>query len=196
MQKHLGISAIALVLTVTTWAQSPELKGYTDFPIIISIQFHAFSLPFRDMRTNFSNIGIGIGTEMSLNGKANWVQQVNLLWYHNKALGNGMLFYSQNVWRPEFATNSYAELKGGVGYLHSFRPIKSYKQIKGEWISVRHKGKGLLAVPIGVSLGYDSRTVNTYISTFATYQFMLVKGYSKTIPIVPETLIQVGTRIH
>jgi hypothetical protein len=196
MQRHLGISAIALVLSVTAWSQSPESKAYTDFPIIISIQFHAFSLPFRDMRANFSNIGIGIGTEVSLNGKPNWVHQVNVLWYHNKAIGNGLLFYSQNVWRPEFATSTYAEIKGGVGYLHSFRPVKSYKQINGEWISVGHKGKGLLAVPVGVSLGYDSRTANTYLSTFATYQFMLLKGYNKSIPIVPETLIQIGTRIH
>jgi hypothetical protein len=196
MQRHLGSSAIALVLSVTAWSQSPESKAYTDFPIIISIQFHAFSLPFRDMRANFSNIGIGIGTEVSLNEKPNWVQQVNVLWYHNKAIGNGLLFYSQNVWRPEFATNTYAELKGGVGYLRSFRPVKSYKQINGEWVSVGYKGKGLLAVPVGVSLGYDSRTANTYLSTFATYQFMLLKGYNKSIPIVPETLIQIGTRIH
>ncbi len=195
-KRTLSIAFTWLVLTIAAIAQAPEPKGYTDFPIIITIQFHAFSMPFRDMKANFSNVGIGVGTELSLNGKSNWVQQVNAMWYHNKAIGNGLLFYSQNVWRPDFVTNVYGELKGGVGYLYSFRPTGSFRQVNGEWKSVGHKGKGMLAIPIGISLGYDSRNSTSYLSTFASYQFMLVKGYNKTIPLVPQTLIQVGTRIH
>lgn len=173
-----------------------EKRSYTDFPLVITLQFHAFSLPFRDMKANFSNVGIGIGTELSLNGKSNWVQQFNLIWYHNKALGNGISIYTQNAWRPEFATNTYAELKLGAGYLHSFRPVKSFHQVDGQWISAGHKGKGMLTIPTGISIGYNTRTTSSYVSNFATYQFFLVNGYSKSIPLVPETIIQAGTRIH
>ncbi len=196
MNRKIYLLLLASACTLPALSQANEPKAYTNFPLVITLQFHAFSLPFRDMKANFQNLGIGLGTEVSLNGKSNWVQQVNVVWYHNKAMGNGLLLYTQNAWRPDIATNTFAEVKGGVGYLHSFRPVESFHQINGKWISVGHKGKGMLALPVGVSLGYDSRSASSYISNFASYQFMLINGYNKTIPIVPETLVQLGTRVH
>lgn len=187
---------MATTLTSIASAQTADSKPYSNFPFVITLQFHAFSLPFQDMKANFKNLGIGLGTEISLNGKPNWVQQINMVWYHNKAMGNGLLLYTQNAWRPDIATNVFAEVKGGVGLLHSFRPVESFHQVNGQWISVGHKGKSMLAIPVGASLGYDSRTTNSYISNFASYQFMLIKEYNKTIPVVPETLVQLGTRVH
>jgi hypothetical protein len=162
----------------------------------VTLQFHNFSLPFGDMKTNFSNIGIGLGTELSYNGTQNGVQQVNAVWYHNKAMGNGLLFYTQAVWRPIFGSDVYGETKGGVGYLLSFRPTKSFKQVDGKWISAGRKAKGMLTIPVGISLGKNIYSSGNYFSPFVSYQFLLVKNYNKSIPVVPETLIQVGTRVH
>ncbi len=196
MNRKIFLLSLAIVWASIALAQTNEPKAYSNFPLVITLQFHAFSLPFRDMKANFKNIGIGLGTEVSLNGKSNWVQQLNVVWYHNKAMGNGLLLYTQNVWRPDIATNTFAEIKGGVGLLHSFRPVESFQQVNGQWTSVGHKGKSMLAIPVGASLGYESRSASSYIASFASYQFMLVKEYNKTIPIVPETLIQLGTRVH
>jgi hypothetical protein len=188
--------SFAMCTTFVTTAQTTEPMAYTNFPIVITLQFHAFALPFRDMKSNFSNPGIGVGTEVSFGGNPNAVQQINATWYHNKAMGNGLLLYTQTVWRPEFTSTTYAEVKGGVGYLYSFRPSESFQSVDGVWKSVGHKGKGMLTIPVGVSLGYNSRSADSYISNFATYQFLLVKGYNKSIPLVPETLLQIGSRIH
>jgi hypothetical protein len=187
--------ALALVLSYSgsLLGQSDSPKGYSNFPLIITLQFHAFAVPGRDLKSNFRNPGIGIGTEFSYNGKADFVQQINVVWYRNKNIGNGFLFYTQPVWRPIVSGDLYAEVKAGVGYLLARRPIDSFKQVNGTWRNVGRRGKGMLAVPIGISVGYNS---SNDFSTFLSYQFMVVKNYNKSIPLVPETLVQAGSRIH
>lgn len=177
-------------------AQAGSGKDYRNFPIIVTVQFHGLALPFHDMKSNFSNIGLGLGTEVSLNGNHDWAQQFSVVWYRNKAIGNGLFLYTQSTWRPTIVSNSYTELKAGAGYLISFRPVKSYKQVNGDWIPVGRKGKGLFAVPVGISSGYNNYSSDAYLSPFVSYQFLIVKDYNNSMPIVPETLIQVGTRIH
>lgn len=196
MKKSYVILFLACCLVIPAMAQTDSGKIYRNFPIIATIQFHSLALPFRDLKTNFSNVGFGLGTEVSLNGKHNWTQQVNMVWYRNQAAGNGLLFYTQTAWRPTIISPVYTEVKAGVGYLVAFRPVESYKQENGKWVSVDHKGKGLFTVPIGISIGYNKFSPNTYFSPFATYQLLLISGYNKSIPIVPQTLLQVGSRIH
>jgi len=180
---------------VPTRAQTEPGSHYRNFPLIVTLQFHALSLPFRDLKANFQNVGIGIGTEISYNGKNNWAQQFSLAWWGNRAIGNGLLLYSQVVWRPGASPGIFGELKAGAGYLYSFRP-NAYEQVNGVWKPAGRKGKGMLALPVGVSLGYDSYAKNAYVSPFVAYQFMLVKGYNDSVPLVPQTLIQAGVRIH
>jgi hypothetical protein len=196
MKTKICTAVLIFCLSNGAEAQSDPDKSYSNFPIIVTLQFHNFSLPFRDMKTSFSNIGIGLGTEVSYNGKQNAVQQVSAVWYRNKSMGNGLLFYSQAVWRPTINSDFYGETKAGVGYLFSFRPSKSFKQVDGKWISAGRKAKGMLTIPVGISLGKNIFWSGNYISPFVSYQFLLVKDYNKSIPVVPETLIQVGSRIY
>lgn len=186
---------MAVALAITLSAQSDGSKPYRSFPIVVTLQFHSLSMPFKDIKSNFSNVGIGLGTELSLNGKHNWAQQFSAVWYRNKAVGNGLLFYTQAAWRPTLFSGVFAEVKAGVGYLHTFRPVEAYRQVNSEWMPIGRKGKGLLAVPVGVSLGYHEYAAGTYFSPFVSYQLVMTKGYSTSIPLVPETLIQAGSSI-
>lgn len=187
---------LGICLAVSGHAQSDTQNSYRNFPIFVMVQFHNLSMPFKDMKSNFSNIGFGLGTELSYNGKSNWGQQFSATWHHNKTVGNGILLYSQAAWRPTIGSGIYSELKAGAGYMYSFRPVESYKQNNGKWESVDRKGKGMFTLPVGISLGYQSYSEKTYISPFITYQFLLISGYNQSIPLVPETLVQVGSRIH
>lgn len=196
MKAKLMATLLAICLTASLQAQTETQKSYRNFPIIVMVQFHNFSMPFKDMKSCFSNIGFGLGTELSYNGKSNWVQQFSATWHHNKTVGNGILFYSQAAWRPTMASGVYSELKAGAGYMYAFHPVESYKQTNGAWESVGHKGKGMFTLPIGISLGYQSYSSKTYVSPFVSYQFLLISGYNQSISLVPETLIQVGSRIH
>jgi hypothetical protein len=176
--------------------QAQDKKSYRNYPIVLTAQFHSLTMPFKNIASNFSNVGFGIGTEISHNGGHNWAQQISAIWYRNKQAGNGLLFYTQTAWRPTVVSGIYTEVKAGIGYLYSFRPVDSYKPVNGNWEPVQHKGKGMLVFPVGVSIGYNKYKPGTYFSPFVSYQFLIVSGYNKSIPVVPETLIQVGSRIH
>jgi hypothetical protein len=100
------------------------------------------------------------------------------------------------VWRPTIADHFYTEIKAGGGYNYCYRPVGSYRPENGNWVSVGNKGKGMFTLLGGVSAGYNNYSSTTYVSPFASYQLMVLKGYNKSIPIVPETVLQVGSRIH
>lgn len=189
----LNIVLVGLIQPLMSQDLSP---AYRNFPVIITLQFHALSMPFRDVKSNFSNIGIGLGTEFSYSGKANWVQQVSAGWYHNRAVGNGLILSTQAVWRPVLTGNLYTEVKLGAGYLLAARPVEGFRYEKGNWIASGKKGKGMLTIPLGISLGYDLNHGPTRLSPFVSYQFLLVTKYNRDIPLVPETLIQFGSRLH
>jgi hypothetical protein len=196
MFSRLMAAMVILLPAIAGQAQSADPGGYRDFPLVLSIQFHSLSLPFRHIGSNFKNIGFGIGTEAALNSSATAVQQLQLVWFHNKTVGNGILIYTQSAWRPGIGANGFGELKAGVGYMHEFRPVTAYKKVNGEWVSEGRKGKGMLAIPLGASVGYQQYATSSYVAPFVTYQFIILTHYSQSIPIVPQTLIQVGARIH
>lgn len=177
-------------------AQNNANDHYRNFPVILTLQFHSLSLPFRNLESNFSNIGIGLGTEVSLNGKHNWAQQFSVVWYRNQDAGNGVVLYTQPVWRPTIASDFYTEMKFGAGYLIAQRPVESYRQVEGTWVPVGRKGKGMFTIPVGFSLGYSARSSATCFSPFASYQLLLISNYNPSIPVMPATLIQLGSRIN
>ena len=196
MKNHITLLLCLLLSLQVAEAQNESPQEYQNFPIIITLQFHSLSIPFKNMKSNFKNFGIGIGTEVSYGNSPRGVQQFNLLWYRNKAVGNGILLSTQAVWRPDFDTQVFGELKTGIGYLMSFRPSRSFTQNNGVWTFVGRKGKGMFVIPTGISLGYYPDNEDFTISPFASYQLLLLKDYNTTIPLVPETLFQVGTIIH
>src|SRR5689334_8552514 len=121
---------ITLLLSSAALAQHGAPKSYRNFPIILSIQFHSLSLPFKNIGSNFSNVGLGLGTEVSFNGKQDWVQQFQVGWVHNSNVGSRLLLYTQTVWRPTLG-NVYGELKAGIGYGVAYRPTASFHQENG-----------------------------------------------------------------
>lgn len=196
MKKKISGLIVAGFLVSTLSGQTDFPPGYRNFPLVFTLQFHSLSLPFQHIKSNFSNVGFGVGTELSFGKRSNWVQQVQVLWYRNRTVGNGLLGYTQTAWRPRIGSGLEPELKIGAGYLLSFRPVSSYKPVAGKWEPVGHRGKGMLVLPVGAAVGYARYSSNTYLAPFVGYQFLLVKGYSLSVPVVPETLLQLGARIH
>lgn len=163
-------------------------------PILISIQFHSLAVPFHHLKSNFRNVGVSIGTEVDYGKSSDMHQQISLVWYHNKAVGNGLMLHSQAVWRP-YIEDAFGELKAGIGYNLSRRPVESFQFKNGEWTSVGKRGKGLLVIPVGLGAGFTQEGQNYTETYFMNYQIMAVNGYNRTIPILTETLIQFGTSL-
>lgn len=180
----------------TSKAQDTGDGNHRNFPLIISIEFHSLSLPFKNKKPLFANVGIGLGTEVSHNGNRNWVQQFKMTWYGNKTVGGGLLLQTQAVWRPDIVSDAYSEVKLGVGYLYAKRPNDAYSPTDHGWENMGKKGKGMFVLPMGIGLGYDSYSESAYVSPFVNYQFIIATGYNKSIPVVPFTLMELGSRIH
>jgi hypothetical protein len=186
---------MTIFINLATAQINPE-KNYRNFPVVLSVQFHSLAFPLKDVKTNFKNLGLGIGTEIALGNSHNWAQQFQILWYKNKQAGNGILIYTQSSWRPTFISYTYTELKVGLGLTYNFRPVESFQQNNGEWHSAGQKGKWLFTVPVGVSLGYNKYAQKTYVAPFASYQILFNANYAKGVPVITNSLVQIGTRIH
>lgn len=197
MKPLLPLLFLALLLSGTNTAQENPANQYRNFPVIITLQFHSLSMPFRDIGGAFRNIGLGIGTEVSFNGRHDWVQQFSTLWYRNKATGNGWVLYTQTAYRPNLGNAGwYGEVKAGVGYYFVKRPNPGWHQVDGQWKPAAKKGKGMLTIPVGIGAGYHRWSAQTYMAPFASYQFMPALGYNQSVPVIPQTFLQLGTAVH
>jgi hypothetical protein len=196
MKRQVVSLVLAAFFAQSGIAQSHSKQDYRNFPIVLSLQFHSLSFPFKDIKTNFRNVGFGVGTEIALGSTHNWAQQFQVSWYRNPQAGNGILLYTQSAWRPTIVSHVYTEIKAGFGLTYNFRPVTAYRQQDGEWFSVGHKGKWLFTVPLGISLGYNNYSAKTYLAPFVSYQVLANTGYAKSIPIMTNSLIQFGTRVH
>ncbi|MFI5134922.1 MAG: hypothetical protein ACHQD9_03615 [Chitinophagales bacterium] len=170
-------------------------KDYRNFPLTVTVQFQNLALPFRDLGSNFSHVGISVGTEVSLNGKQNWAQQFQAGFYLNRDAGNGFFTYTQTVYRPTVFKHFYPEVKVGVGWQRVFHPVDAYVYENGNYVSTAG-GKSQLIVPLGISIGYNDYSTNTYASPFISYQVIPALSYNDGIPLNFYSLFQVGTRIH
>ena len=176
--------------------QSKNERTYRNFPLVLSVQFHRDSYPLKDVRTNFKNLGFGIGSEISLGSGHSWAQQFTLSTYRDKEAGNGVLLYTQSAWRPTIVGHVYTELKAGFGLNYVYAPEEPYRVINGKSYYVGDKARWLFTAPVGISIGYNKFSRQTYVAPFASYQVLLTPDYVKGITIMSHSLFQVGARIH
>jgi hypothetical protein len=189
--------SVVLMISASGRAQVAAESGnqYRNFPITISVQFQNFALPFKDLGSNFTHVGIGLGSEVSLNGKQNWVQQLQAGYYFNNEAGNGFFAYTQTVYRPSIANHFYAEVKAGAGWHYVLHPVNAFVYENGNIRNVAG-GKSQLIIPIGISLGYADYSEKSYWSPFISYQLTPALFYNQDLPLSFYSLFQVGTRIH
>lgn len=178
-------------------AQKPgRSRQYDNFPIVLGIQFHSIGKPFHRMADIFSNPGFTIGTEVGLGSSHTWAQTFQLGWYRNRNAGNGLMVYTQSVYRPYLAGNSFAEVKAGFGWLRTKLPSRGLAMGDGKWTSPGRFTKNMLMIPAGIGLGYNGWNNSTYVAPTISYQGFLSGVYNQSFPILWNSLLQGQTRIH
>lgn len=166
-----------------------------NWPLMVSLQFHSVSMPFRDLKSTFSNVGISLGTEVNYNRRGNLVQQFQIGFFRNANAGDGLFATTQAAYRPHFGP-VFTEIKAGLGYNLAFHPNTTLVFKNGEWQPGNQSGKGLLMVPLGISVGYQATRARPTFEPFVSYQFVVLQGYNPDVPLLPNQLIQIGSRIH
>ncbi|CAN5628966.1 hypothetical protein BH09BAC4_BH09BAC4_23430 [soil metagenome] len=190
----LGITSLATTPAVAQIPENESLRlGTPSWPLTISAQFHSLSLPFRDVRTAFPNVGVGLGTEFNYKRRGNLIQTMQVGYYHNRYAGDGLFVSTQAGYRPHVGS-VFAEIKAGVGWNYTFHPNTVVELREGQWQASEHTGKGLLMVPLGISIGYARP--GAVVAPFIGYQVFLLAEYNPSVPAVPNQLLQVGMHIH
>ncbi len=194
------IPSMLLLLLAFQLLQAQKTTGrlgqYHNFPLVLGVQFHSLSHPFKNLKQNFKNVGFTLGSEISLGNTHKWAQTFQVGWYRNKATGNGFMVYTQSVYRPYLVGNVFGEVKAGFGWLKSARPSDGLASHNGNWMTVGKAGKGMLMIPAGVSLGYNNYSNGTYIAPTISYQVFVSGIYNKSFPVMLNSLLQAQTRIH
>ncbi|CCH51295.1 hypothetical protein BN8_00212 [Fibrisoma limi BUZ 3] len=175
-----------------TLSKEPIQSGHTNWPLMVSVQFHSLALPFQDVKAAFSNVGLALGTDYRYNQRGNLIQSFQAGYYRNRYAGDGLFIFTQAGYRPHFG-RVYADLKAGVGWNYTVHPNTTLTLKEGQWQTTGRSGKGLLMVPLGLSIGYNE---NSLVSPFVGYQFFALAGYNPSVPVVPNQLLQAGARIR
>ncbi|MBC7889078.1 MAG: hypothetical protein H7Z13_14475 [Ferruginibacter sp.] len=196
-QKFILLMLLVLLLQMAQAQKNPDrLHQYHNFPLVVGVQFHSLSHPFKNLQQNFRNIGFTVGSEIALGSTHKWAQSFQLGWYRNKSAGNGLMVYTQSVYRPYLVGNAFAEVKAGFGWLWQARPSDGLKPVNGNWVNVGKTSKGMLMIPAGVSVGYNSYKNGTYVAPTISYQVFVSGIYNQSFPVMVNSLIQAGTRVH
>lgn len=169
-------------------------RAFEKFTITNSFIFHNFSLPFYDLKSNFTHPGFLLGGETNLNKKENLFLSIELGGYLNKEMGNGFYLQCQTIYRPNLFDYVHPMIKFGIGWLRSYHPVQSYEFIDGEWTKTAG-GKSQLIVPIGISVDFKKNSTNPLITPFASYQLVPNLFYDKTLPISFYTFFEAGIKL-
>ena len=196
-KKVLSIMAMFLCPALAFCQHDNAGKDYRNFPFVVGIQFHSLSFPFKNIKSNFANVGFRIGTELSLSGRQqDWAQGFYIGWYHNHDAGNGFFGITQTIYRPTISGDFSGEVKAGIGFMQTFHPNNAFKSVNGDWVNVGKKGKTMLVIPVSAGFGYNGYKSGTYVAPYINYELFVQKNYNKDIPFAPNTFITLGTRVH
>lgn len=183
-----------VMLSITANAQDNDsIPEYRKIPIVTGLQFHNFSMPFKDMGSNFSHPGLFIGSEISYNKKETLIQQASIGAYLNREIGNGIYVSTQLGYRPKIYDNFYGELKAGLSYLRVFHPTQAYKYENGEWEEIVG-GKSQLGIPLDFGFGYSFTTQLGELSPYILYQITPALFFNETLPVNIYTSFMLGVR--
>lgn len=197
MNTHIILTTLLCAQVVLGQAKPVELPPPTPrkWPLTVAIQLHTVAMPLNDVRTTWSNAGLGLGTEYVYNRRGNLIQLFQAGYYHNRYAGDGLFAHTQFGYRPHIGP-FVGEFKGGLGWLYAFNAQPTQVWRNGEWQTTARSGKSMAMVPVGVSLGYENCRRRVSLVPFVGYQFMMAVGYNPGVPVVPNQLFQLGSRIY
>lgn len=157
-------------------------------------QFHSLGLPFKTVKENFKNLGLSVGTRYQWNKNGALVQDLQLSWLVNRKVGNSLNIYTQLGWQPRLFGAIHLGPQLGLGYSWLEHPVESFEQKNGEWVARGRGGKAVLSVPVGFSLRLAKQS-NLLIQPYVSYQMLIFTNYNQGLPILPSTMLQIGSQI-
>lgn len=184
---------VFLFLALGWFAFVKAQSGEPRLALTAGVQFHSLGLPFKQVGENFKNLGLSVGTRFRWGNNGAWVQDLQLNWLANRKVGNSWNLYTQAAWQPKIFGALRFGPQLGLGYSWLEHPITSFEQENGNWVARGRSGKGVLSIPLGLSLRMANSS--SAIQPFVSYQMLIYSGYNRSMPILPNTMLQIGSQI-
>ena len=194
MQRKLNCITLLFCLLSANLAYS-QLASPFSYHIRFSMK--GYNMPLKKLVDNFKNPGIALGVDYAYNSKQSALQSFNIGWLNHSEHGNSLYVSSQFHYRPAFG-----HLRPGLGvglgrmiYFNNTNPL--YEQLNGKWQKSGSQIESRWLIPISSDLGYEMAVGKGYrITPFVGYELMPVIKYNPAFPILPSSLLTVGSRFN
>lgn len=172
-----------------------------DQRLTYSIKFtlQGYNIPFKNKNFSLKNIGGALGVDYSYNSSQTVFQTFTLGLFHNKEHGNNYYLNTQVTYRPVVFSRLEPGISIGIGRILSFSHKSNpyYKLEPGGWTKTHKQSTGRWQVPIALNAGYNITGPNgSRITPFIGYEGAAIIKYNNAFPVLPYTLISVGSRIR
>jgi len=145
------------------------------------------------------NIGAVLGIEFTYkqNPISSTHQKIELGWYRHKNLNKAVYVKTDFVHRFTSKNGLYTEYNIGVGGIVDIPEFQTFSvNDQGKFVTDGLGARLNALVSLGISGGFDIDIKEKYIiSPFVKYESMLQFPYSNTLPLLPHSMLHLGSRI-
>ena len=159
--------------------------------------FHGYSLPFKNVKDNFLNLGFGLGVDYPYNRNASLLQSFSVGVLRHKQHGNLYSVGTQFSYRPLLFKALEPGIALGISRTFSFsnRQNPFYSIENGSWQKSGSQHQGHWQIPVGLSLGYRLHAFNQFaVTPYVSYEAAALLRYNSAFPVLPSTSLAAGIR--
>jgi hypothetical protein len=182
--------------TSSIYAQKDGQRTDQPWQLDIATGLHSFYAPVKDLKVARPELLTTVGWGKPLGRQQNFAVTLQLGYARNNYQGDAVYLQLLGQYTPVIAQKIEAGIGLGFGYRFGFYPSTTQKWNGTKW----EKGsiaKGMYQVPIQLSVGYRSLTLDDYqVRPYLAYQIQAVLGYNPGLPPLPISAGLLGVKVQ
>lgn len=186
------VVGLCSLIAIQGFSQSPSRLNYN-----IKFSMQGYNLPLKQLMDNFKNPGIALGIAYGYDVGHSTSQSLNIGWLNHAEHGNAIYLSTQFHYRP-----SIGKIKPGIGlgvgriiYFNNSNPL--YDMVGARWEKSRSQSEGRWIAPLTADVGYQLDLGKYYqVTPFIGYEIIPTIKYNNAFPVLPSSLLTVGSRFN
>lgn len=162
----------------------------------VKLVLQGFSLPVSGIKAYWHSKGASLGVAYDWNHRGSLQQILTVGSLFSRYHGNTQFISTAFQFNPLHGKHIIAGISLGAGYMYTGTSKGGWLQeSNGEWKNTSNK-LGLLYVPASVQVGVKTYENDKFIVTpTLSYQLNAVLNYSPPMPVLPQSLFAIGSKI-
>lgn len=195
MKWKLLITLIIVALVIPAVGYNQER---TDNPwqIDLSAGLQSFYAPVQDLRWKRPELVTMAGIGKPLGVRQHFEVGLQIGYARNNFHGDALFLQLMGKYTPLIAGKVEAGIGMGIGYRLGLYPSGAMKWNGNDWVS-RNSFKGMVQIPLQVSIGYRSIELDRYeLRPYLAYQLQALLGYNPDLSPLPVSAAMLGLKIQ